>query len=293
LGASELRWAYNSKAPKATPPTVINIDTTADSTFPCTFKAPEEDDPEFPELVLDSPGAVPVDVPNNDTEEIEDKGGISVALREVVTEKVAPVDDDDDEGFTEGIALVSEALDEAEAEEGETVPDPPAAADNCAKPTAGVPLLSPVLEEVVPRKTVYTFFRNTSPITQLGFPDPSGILLPKLRSNIPPRQLLDPCVTGPRFISLAEMGQEVPPKEMVVLMEVLHGKLKNPSCPCTASDPCTPAQKLWTASEGPPISVVPVSMAASGEEEPREIDCDWTVNEATFNNQKLGVPCTF
>jgi len=53
-------------------------------------------------------------------------------------------------------------------EPGVGVPDPPAAADNWANPT----------EAGVARNTEYTFFRNVSPTTQLGLPEPAGILTP-------------------------------------------------------------------------------------------------------------------
>lgn len=90
-----------------------------------------------------------------DGKEMEEEGiieadEINVELRTVDAEDSEFAPDDDEVAEV----LVSAALEVAEAEEEGTVPDPPAALDSCAKPTAGVPLLAPLLEDVVPRKTV-------------------------------------------------------------------------------------------------------------------------------------------
>ncbi len=89
-------------------------------------------------------------------------------------------------------------------------PEPPAALDNCAKPTDAGLLL----------KTVYTFFKNVSPTTQLGFPPPEPICEPSPKSKIPPRQRPEPIL--PRFMSSVLMGQALPPKDMVTVTEVEH-----------------------------------------------------------------------
>lgn len=104
------------------------------------------DPEEFVPAVVELPGAVPEDDGIVDAEGEDER----VALRKVDVEEseVAP------EVVEIAEVLVRAALDAAEAEEGETVPDPPAAVDSCANPTAGVPLLTPLLEEVVPRNTV-------------------------------------------------------------------------------------------------------------------------------------------
>lgn len=101
---------------------------------------------EFVPAVVELPGVVPVDDAIVEAEGKDERE----ALRKVDVEEseVAP------EVAEVAEVLVSAALDAAEAEEGETVPDPPAAVDSCANPTAGVPLLTPLLEEVVPRNTV-------------------------------------------------------------------------------------------------------------------------------------------
>jgi len=56
----------------------------------------------------------------------------------------------------------------SEDEEEAFAPDPPAASDNCANP----------IEGGWERNTEYTFFKNVSPTTQFGLPDPLSILLP-------------------------------------------------------------------------------------------------------------------
>ncbi|KAF8828525.1 hypothetical protein HHX47_DHR3000410 [Lentinula edodes] len=98
------------------------------------------------ELELEPESAFPVVVPA--TVEVEGEGRMDIEEIEEIdaVEKCAPE-------VADGIAevVVSAALDPAKAEEGEeTVPDPPAEVDNCAKPMAGVSLL----EEAVPRRTV-------------------------------------------------------------------------------------------------------------------------------------------
>lgn len=98
------------------------------------------------ELELEPESAFPVVVPA--TVEVEGEGRMDIEEIEEIdaVEKCAPeVADESAE------VVVSAALDPAKAEEGEeTVPDPPAEVDNCAKPMAGVSLL----EEAVPRRTV-------------------------------------------------------------------------------------------------------------------------------------------
>lgn len=53
-------------------------------------------------------------------------------------------------------------------------------------------------------------------------PEFSGMLLPKLKSNMPPRQSLESFDTGPKFISAEDIGQAVPPNEIVVFKLVLQ-----------------------------------------------------------------------
>lgn len=98
------------------------------------------------------------------------------------------------------------------------VPEPPAAADSCANPIDGG----------LDRKTEYTFFKNVSPTTQLGFPSPPTMVLPSERSKIAPRHCELPCVTGPRFISAMLIGHTLPPKDRVTSTLVVQGKEKKP-----------------------------------------------------------------
>jgi len=104
---------------------------------------------------------------------------------------------------------------EPEALPGPGVPDPPAKSDSCAKPIEGG-------EE---RKTLYTFFRKVSPTTQLGFPDPLGRLLPKLRSKIAPVQSELPRPAGPKFMSLVLIGHDLPPNAKLTFILDEHGKV--------------------------------------------------------------------
>lgn len=132
-------------------------------------------------------------------------------------------------------------------------PDPPATLESCANPTEpGLPA----------RKTEYTFFKKESPTTQEGLPEPEGMLLPRLRSKIAPRHCELPRETWPIFMSAALIGQALPPKESVTSTEVEQGKEKNPCWSATATEPGTAAQMALTSAVGPPIRVVPVSMAA-------------------------------
>jgi len=94
------------------------------------------------------------------------------------------------------------------------VPDPPAAVDNWANPTdAG--------EE---RNTVYTFFRNVSPTTQVGLLL-SGILFePRLRSKMAPRHKgLRPLLIWPALKSSGLIGHACPPKANATVIFVLQG----------------------------------------------------------------------
>jgi hypothetical protein len=109
------------------------------------------------------------------------------------------------------------------------------------------------------RNTEYTFFKNVSPTTQNG-PVP---VFPSEISKMAPMQSELPSCKAPRFISCVLIGHAWPPNERAILTSVVQGNWKNPSPPCslTALAPGTAAQMAATPSEGPPIAVVPVSIA--------------------------------
>jgi hypothetical protein len=142
-------------------------------------------------------------------------------------------------GFDEPVSL---AVVDGGEEDG-TAPDPPAAADNCAKPIDGG----------LARNTEYTFFystntherrrdgyyavsgsnfrgddgrtRKVAPMTQLGFPPPLTMLLPCVRSKMPPMHCELSVGIGPRFISAVLMGHDLPPKDMLIATSVAHAAI--------------------------------------------------------------------
>lgn len=94
----------------------------------------------------------------------------------------------------------------------EGVPDePPALLDSCAKPT----------DAGLARKTLYTFFKNVSPTTQLGLPFPLDTEDPRSSTKIPPMHMLFSIT--PRFMSSGLMGHAEPPNAMDTLTVVEHG----------------------------------------------------------------------
>jgi len=106
------------------------------------------------------------------------------------------------------------ALAVPEADPAPAVPVPPAAVDNWANPTdAG--------EE---RNTVYTFFRNVSPTTQVGLLL-SGILFePRLRSKMAPRHKgFLPLLIWPALKSSGLIGHDWPPKPNATVIFGLQG----------------------------------------------------------------------
>lgn len=62
--------------------------------------------------------------------------------------------------------------------------------------------------------------RNVPPTTQRGLPEPVPMLVPRLRSKMPPRQSV--WVTLPRFMSSGEIGQLRPPNAIVMFTSVLQ-----------------------------------------------------------------------
>jgi len=146
---------------------------------------------------------------------------------------------------------VGEPVDEPVFVAGTGVPELPVAADSCAKPTAGG----------LARKTLYTFLRNVSPTIQAGWPGIGLTFEPAVISKIAPRHC--PSLTGPRFRSATLIGHEGPPNDIEIVNWVLHGKEKEPAIfPVRGTEFGTAPQIASTAAVGPPISVVPVSMAA-------------------------------
>jgi len=95
---------------------------------------------------------------------------------------------------------------------------------------------------------------------------------------------------GPRFISEGLMGQVLPPNDMEAETWVEQGKAKYPAMLDIARAPGTAFQKALTSVVGPPMRVVPVSIAANAEAPPVTVTgfpCA-TIPE-TLNSQKLGV----
>jgi len=64
-------------------------------------------------------------------------------------------------------------------------------------------------------------------------------------------------------MSLELIGQAFPPKDKVMVTWVEHGKEKKPCIFATGLEPGTAAQMVLTSAVGPPMSVVPVSIADS------------------------------
>lgn len=160
------------------------------------------------------------------------------------------------------------------------VPEPPACVDNSAKPMLGGSAL----------KTEYTFFKNVAPIIQPGFPLPTGILLPIVKSKIAPAHCCPVLVTGPKFISSGLITQVLPPKLSVTFTWVRQGNSQRPWLFCARVAPGTADQILATSSEGPPIRVVPVSMAESADDPPAiETGLPWTVTVLRGSSQYVGV----
>jgi len=158
------------------------------------------------------------------------------------------------------------------------VPDEPAAAESWAKPTDGG----------VIRNTEYTFFKKVSPTTQLGFPDPLTMLLPMLRSNIAPRHRELVRDSWPRFMSVGLIGHNLPPNERLMEMLVVQGNAQNPGMLVTFCEPGTAAQIALTSFVGPPIKVVPVSMAESADApDVMGTDLPCTVTDDMLNSQKV------
>jgi hypothetical protein len=123
--------------------------------------------------------------------------------------------------------------------------------------------------------------KNVAPTTQFGLPFPLMMLLPRLRSKMPPMHCVLPVETGPRFISTGLIGHVWPPNDMEMLTFVLQAEQdttckkkpekkrggnarnwKKPSMVAMGVPP-TASQIAVTSAVGPPISVVPVSMADS------------------------------
>jgi len=143
---------------------------------------------------------------------------------------------------------------EVDGDEVEPPPPPPPLPTSCANPT----------DIGFWRNTEYTFFKNVSPMTHVGPSDPTS--LPMVRSNMDPTQSELPSSTGPRFMSSESIDHAWPPNDKVTCTEVEQGNWKNPwGAPWarTALDPGTAAQMATTSSVGPPMAVVPVSMADS------------------------------
>jgi len=155
---------------------------------------------------------------------------------------------------------------------------PPAPEASCANPT----------DIGFWRNTEYTFFKNVSPTTQLGFPDPA--LVPRERSNMAPTHIELPCSTGPKFMSCVLIGHAWPPNDKVTLTDVVQGNWKNPCWPRMALAPGTAAQMAFTPSVGPPNAVVPVSIAVSAASPVAMVtDFPCTVTADKDSIQKVGV----
>jgi len=121
-----------------------------------------------------------------------------------------------------------------------TAPDPPAARDNSANPTDGG-------ED---RKTVYTFFRNVSPMIQVGTSAGTALLVPRLRSKIAPRHNgLRPLLICPALKSTGLIGHDFPPKDIDTVTSTLQGNAKNPgSLTPKSTDPGIELYKATTSS---------------------------------------------
>jgi len=131
--------------------------------------------------------------------------------------------DDDDEFVEDPEGSGTPGMEAAVVGAEDPSDDPPlllAPEDSCANPT----------DIGLWRKTEYTFFKNVSPTTQLGAPVPAS--LPRERSNMAPTHIELPCSTWPRFMSSALIGHAWPPKDRVMLSDVVQGNWKNPSPPC-------------------------------------------------------------
>jgi len=98
-------------------------------------------------------------------------------------------------------------------------------------------------------------------MTQFGLPDPPSMLVPILRSKIAPRHIELPRDSWPMFMSCELIGHDFPPNESDTSTVVEHGKLKNPCWTCDWPEPGTAFQIAATSSDGPPMRVVPVSIA--------------------------------
>jgi len=97
-------------------------------------------------------------------------------------------------------------------------------------------------------------------------------LEPRLKSNIAPRHTLGSFVG--KMMSAVLMGQDLPPNERLTLSWVEHGMPKYPALePVRRWAPGTACQNLLTSAVGPPIRVVPVSMAESAVDDVTDIDC--------------------
>jgi len=71
--------------------------------------------------------------------------------------------------------------------------------------------------------------------------------------------------SSPMFMSCELMAHDCPPNERVTLTLVVHGKLKNPELTWDMPEPGTAAQIAATSADGPPMRVVPVSIADNAE----------------------------
>jgi len=127
-------------------------------------------------------------------------------------------------------------------------------------------------------------------MTQFGLPDPLSMLVPMLRSKMAPRHSVFECGSWPMFMSCVLMAHDFPPNERVTETSVVHGKLKNPGLSWDMPEPGTAAQIAATSADGPPMRVVPVSMADNAEA-PVVIwtDCPPTVTLDRLNSQNDGV----
>jgi len=74
-------------------------------------------------------------------------------------------------------------------------------------------------------------------MTQGGFPLPGVMVLPRLRSKIPPTHCVLPVDTGPMFISAGLIGHVFPPKDKLIETLVVQGNEKKP---CIVGTVCEP-----------------------------------------------------